>query len=85
MPRYYFHVVQGEQVYRDCVGQEFPTPMAALREARLVAGELVRDAAFSDRALDHLLEVSDGNGNIILSFQCSDMEIVGERRGPRAE
>jgi Domain of unknown function (DUF6894) len=85
MPRYYFHVVQGEQVYRDCVGQEFPSHQAALREARLVAGELVRDAAFADRSLDHVLEVSDGNGNIILSFQCSDLETVGEDRGPGAE
>jgi Domain of unknown function (DUF6894) len=70
MPRYFFHVVQGQQVYRDCIGQEYPNKKAALREARLVAGELVRDAAFADRSLDHVVEVRDDNGNVILSFQC---------------
>jgi hypothetical protein len=76
MPRYFFNVVCGEHVHRDCVGQEFSTEEAALDEARLVAGELVRDAAFARRPLDHTLEVTDANGMTIISFRCSDPEIV---------
>jgi len=76
MPRYFFHIVQGREVCRDRVGQELPNEKAAFHEARLVAGELVRDAAFSNRSLHHLLEVCDGSGNVLLSFRCSDLEIV---------
>jgi hypothetical protein len=55
MPRYFFNVRCGEHVYRDWVGQEFSSEETALDEARLVAGELVRDAAFANRPLDHVL------------------------------
>jgi hypothetical protein len=80
MPRFFFNVVYGEHTHRDWVGQEFPTEQAALDEARLVAGELVRDAAYASRPLDHILEVTDRNGTIIISFRCSDPEIAEHHR-----
>jgi hypothetical protein len=49
MPRYFFHIASGRHVHKDDVGQEFPSPNAALKEARLLAGELLRDAAFARR------------------------------------
>jgi hypothetical protein len=76
MPRYFFNVVQAGYVYRDDIGQEFPTKSAALEEARLVAGELVRDAAYASRSLDHVVEVSDGDGNIVMTFRCSETELA---------
>ena len=51
MPRYFFNVVQAGHVYRDDIGQEFENESAAHEEARLVAGELVRYAAFASRSL----------------------------------
>jgi hypothetical protein len=47
---------------------------AALEEARLVAGELVRDAAFASRSLDHVVEVSDTHGNVVITFRCFEPE-----------
>ncbi|HEY7247821.1 MAG TPA: hypothetical protein VH678_28465 [Xanthobacteraceae bacterium] len=76
MPRYFFNVVQAGRVYRDGIGQEFSTEKAALDEARLVAGELVRDAAFASGSLDHVVEVSDPAGNVVISFRCSDLTFV---------
>jgi hypothetical protein len=76
MPRYFFNVRCGEHVYRDWVGQEFSSEETALDEARLVAGELVRDAAFANRPLDHVLEVTNVDGITIISFRCSDPEIM---------
>jgi hypothetical protein len=78
MPRYFFNVVQAGQLYRDGVGQEFSTERAALEEARLVAGELLRDAAYASRSLDHVLEVSDPQGNVLITFRCSDPTIAEE-------
>jgi hypothetical protein len=69
MPRYFFNVVHSGQIHRDGIGQEFSTEEAALEEARLVAGELLRDAAFSSRSLDHILEVSDRDGNVVITFR----------------
>jgi hypothetical protein len=81
MPRYFFNVVHSGQIHRDGIGQELSSEKAALEEARLIAGELVRDAAFSSRALDHILEVSDPDGNIIIKFRCSDPKVVAAPSG----
>jgi hypothetical protein len=84
MPRYFFNVRCGEHLYRDWVGQEFSSVETALGEARLVAGELVRDAAFANRPLDHVLEVTNVDGITIISFRCSDPEIMQAQRRPGA-
>ena len=81
MPRYFFNVVQAGHVYSDGVGQEFSTERAALEEARLVAGELVRDAAYTSRSLDYVLEVRDPEGNVLISFRCSDPKIAAVPTG----
>ena len=79
MPRYFFHILRGEHVHTDQVGQDLPNREAALKEARLVAGELVRDAAFASRRLDHRLEVTDHLGRVIGRFECPDLEVVPRR------
>ena len=76
MPRYLFNAVQAGHVYRDDIGQEFANETAALEEARLVAGELVRDAAFAGRSLDYVVEVSDTHGNVVITFQCFEPKAV---------
>lgn len=76
MPRYFFNVVQAGHVYRDDIGQEFTNESAALEEARLVAGELVRDAAFASRSLDHVVKVSDTHGNVVITFRCFEPKVV---------
>jgi hypothetical protein len=81
MPRYFFNVVHSGQIHRDGIGQEFSTEEAALEEARLVAGELLRDAAFSSRSLDHILEVSDRDGNVVITFRCSDPKVIAAPTG----
>jgi hypothetical protein len=88
MPRYFFNVVHSGQIHRDGIGQEFSTEGAALDEARLIAGELLRDAAFSSRTLDHILEVSDREGNVVNSdapTRSSSQHLPGgpERQGMR--
>jgi hypothetical protein len=75
MSRFFFNVIHGKEVHRDGVGQELPTVLEAVREARLVAGELVRDAAFANQSLDHVIEVSDAGGNIVICFRCSDLQV----------
>jgi hypothetical protein len=82
MSRYFFNVVHGKEVYRDNVGQELLDVADAIREARLVAGELVRDAAFANQSLDHVIEVSDGSGNVVICFRCSDLEVL--QRAPNS-
>jgi hypothetical protein len=77
MPRYFFHVASGEHVHKDDVGQEFPSPSAALKEARLLAGELLRDAAFARRTLEETVEVADESGRPLFRFRCSDFEKLG--------
>jgi hypothetical protein len=80
MPRYFFNVAHAGQVHRDAVGAEFSDERAALEEARLVAGELMRDAAFRHLPLDHVIEVCDGSGNVVITFQCSDPMIIASTR-----
>jgi hypothetical protein len=42
MPRYLFHIENGERVTSD-EGEEFPDDQAALREAELIAGDLSKN------------------------------------------
>jgi hypothetical protein len=74
MPRYLFNVVQAGHVYRDDIGQEFANESAALEEA--LTGELVRDAAFASCSLDHVVEVSDTHGNVVITFRCFEPKVV---------
>jgi hypothetical protein len=81
MPRFFFHTVCGDEVQKDSVGQEFKTESEVLQEARLVAGELVRDAAACNRSLNYILEVSDGGGNIVISFRCCERALANRPIG----
>jgi hypothetical protein len=82
MPRYFFNIVHAGCVHRDRAGTEFSDERAALAEARLVAGELVRDAAFAQRPLDHVIEVCDSDGNVVIAFRCTDPAIVADTSNP---
>jgi hypothetical protein len=54
--------------------EDFPTKEAAVNQARLVASEVLRDAALTGRSPDDMLEVTDEYGNLVLRFKCSDVE-----------
>jgi hypothetical protein len=74
MPRYYFHVQTADGGPSDPIAEDFPTKEAAVNQARLVASEVLRDAALTGRSPDDMLEVTDEKGNLVLRFKCSDVE-----------
>ena len=43
MPKYFFHVLHGDDSYQDRVGEELPDNVAAWHEATISAGQSIRD------------------------------------------
>jgi hypothetical protein len=43
MPKYFFHILHGDESYRDQVGEELPDNGAAWHEATVSAGQSIRD------------------------------------------
>jgi uncharacterized protein DUF6894 len=74
MPRYYFHVQTADGGPSGPIAEDFPTKEAAVNQARLVASEVLRDAALTGRSPNDMLEVTDEEGNLVLRFKCSDVE-----------
>ena len=62
MPRYFFHLVEGERLFPDHKGEDLPDDEAARDEARTVAEKLHAGAnAWSPRRF----VVTDGNGRVV--------------------
>jgi hypothetical protein len=74
MPRYYFHIRRADGLETDDTGMDLPHNQAAINEARMIASEMLRDAALESRKPDEVLEVLDADGNAVLRFRCSDVE-----------
>jgi len=63
MPRYFFHIRDGETVIRDNKGTELPDLEAAQFEARMHARDLVVDCLRSGREIDgRRIEIADESG-----------------------
>lgn len=73
MPRYYFHLRDGEDVLLDPEGRELGSPGAieemALNEARAIISD---DARGGRITLIHRIEVQDESGRIVHSLQFVD-------------
>jgi len=63
MNRYFFHLT-GELPCEDTEGEEFPTPEAAVAEAKQVAQDLAQNRGESETR-DWMLRVTDGRGDEI--------------------
>ena len=70
MDRYFFHLT-GKFLREDNEGEEFPTPEAAVAEAKQVAQELAQNRAESETR-DWTLRVTDSRGDEIAAVAVSD-------------
>jgi hypothetical protein len=66
MPRYYFHIREGDKFERDPEGSEHASPEEARREALAAAREMVAEAVLHDELIDgRTFEVADENGALV--------------------
>ena len=64
MPRYFFHLVEGERLFPDHKGEDLPSDDAARQEAQRVAAELRASAARSDWRPRRFV-VTDDSGRVV--------------------
>jgi hypothetical protein len=62
MPKYYFHLIDGEHLEEDLEGAEFPDPAAAYEEARKFVAEIRSDLNDPERAV---VEITDDGGSLV--------------------
>jgi hypothetical protein len=68
MPRYYFHIRDGDTVIRDDEGTELPDFEAAQFEARMCARELIVECLRSGQEINgRKIEIADEGGAILKS------------------
>jgi hypothetical protein len=70
MPKFYFHVqtVNGG-VEEDTIGAEFDNEQQAIMEAKGFARDLMHEAAAHGETVEHVIEVIDEAGHIIVRLQ----------------
>lgn len=72
MPRYYFHIREGDKFERDPEGSDHDSPEEARQAALAAAREMVAEAALRDELIDgRMFEVADEAGTVvdIVTFQ----------------
>ena len=63
MPKYFFHIRDGEELITDDEGADLPDLEAARKEATLTAREIIAESVGSAEPLDHLIvEIWDETG-----------------------
>jgi hypothetical protein len=73
MPRFFLHVRDGEKLFKDGEGQEFPSLAEARTEAVLSARELMAALMVAGRQPDQSrLEVADDSGAVMLVMPFED-------------
>lgn len=65
MPRFFFHLLDGNTRLDDCDGEVFPTAQDAMEHARYVACEVARNAPPS-ATVERWLSLTDEQGREIL-------------------
>lgn len=66
MPRYYFHVREGNEVSRDIEGQELPNADAARAEAINASREILSEKLLHGGSLNHRqVEIADETGHVV--------------------
>ena len=68
MPRYFFNTRIGDQLISDPDGEELRNPDRAWEVARAMIRELLKSEAAAAGLLNAILEVTDGEGEIVLEF-----------------
>ncbi len=68
MPRYFFNTRIGDQLISDPEGEELRNPDRAWEVARTMIRELLKTEGAEAALLNAILEVTDGEGEIVLEF-----------------
>jgi hypothetical protein len=69
MPRYFFHVRDGDTLHRDTTGRDFAGTEAVLKEAQHYAAGVLREAAVRGQdASVRVLEVVDEEGEQVVTL-----------------
>lgn len=63
MRRYFFNVIEGDDVFPDANGEVYPNAKAAIAKAAVIASELAQDPEYRDC----IVEVVDESGKKIAS------------------
>jgi hypothetical protein len=72
MPRYFFHVREGDELEIDDAGQDLPDEEAVRKEAQFYASELLRDASAEPGKSAPSIEVTDARGVLVLRLGCME-------------
>ena len=68
MPRYYFNTRIGDELISDPDGEVLVDPDRAWEMARAMIRELIKTEGVDERLLNATVEVTDGEGEIVLEF-----------------
>jgi hypothetical protein len=68
MPRYFFNTRIGGELISDPDGEELRNPDRAWEVARAMIRELLKTEGAENGLLNAILEVTDGEGEIVLEF-----------------
>jgi hypothetical protein len=73
MPRYFFHIRDGDHVTRDDEGEELPDLKAVEREARLSARDILAEClAGHKQPNDRKIEVTNDIGVVVYTISVRD-------------
>jgi hypothetical protein len=74
MPRYFFHVREGDILHRDNEGQDLADAAAARSEAVSASREILGEKLLHGGALDgRTIEITDENGEVVGSVNAKDV------------
>ena len=78
MPRYYFHVREGQEISRDVEGQDLPNAEAARREAINASREILGEKLLHGGSLNHRqIEIADETGHVVDVVNANDVLFKG--------
>jgi len=72
MPRYFFNTRIGEELIDDPEGEELRNPDRAWEVARAMILEIIKSEGDEGVLLNAVIEVTDGDGEIVLEFPFSE-------------
>jgi hypothetical protein len=72
MPRYFFNTRIGDELIDDPEGEELRNPDRAWEVARAMILELIKSEGAEGVLLNAVIEVTDGDGEIVLEFPFSE-------------
>ena len=73
MPRYFFHVREGGDLFRDTEGQDLPNADAARNEAVAATREILGEKLLHGGSLNHRsIEIADETGHVVDEINSRD-------------